>query len=128
MPIKFKMDFSKIKQKALKGAVWVVSDTTNVVYSDIRQFSPIDTWRYLSGHRHKWVRLEQNRVVWEIENVGAYPERVEKWFRKTPVNWNLRNLWQIYYSKWANVYQKALAKNKDNFSLIIKNPYYSYDF
>jgi len=115
MPVVFKMDFSNLKQKVLESALMPVAETTNAVYWDVRLFSPIDTWDYVSGHRNKWVRMEKNRVIWEVENVGDHSERVESWFKKNAVNWHLKNLWQIYFSKWANVYWKAVAKNKDIF-------------
>lgn len=117
MPLIFKIDsfWQNIKKRQLRESVNIVSETLSKTYSDIKLFSPIRTWKYLSWHRYKWVYLLKNKVIWEIENIWAYPERVEKWFRKVPVNWRLSNLGQIYFSKGANVYAKALAKNKDNF-------------
>lgn len=117
MPLVFKLENleKNIKKRNLERAEKITTQTTQDVFIDIRLFSPIDTWKYLSGHRNKGVMVEKNRIIWEIENIWAYPERVEKWFRKVPVNWHLQNLWQIYFSKGANVYQKALEKNKDNF-------------
>lgn len=115
MAMIFKLDFKNLKKNVLKEAVSSVIDTTSMTYWDIRKFSPIKTWKYASGHRNKWIRITKTQVIWEIENVWEYPEKVEKGWRKTPVNWHLQNIWQIYYSRGANVYQKALAKNKDIF-------------
>ena len=115
MPIKFEINMDSIKKKVINNAMKPVEEITQLVYFDLILFSPIDTWKYVSQHRNKWVRKEWNRIIWEIENVWEYPERLEKWFKKTPVKWHLRNLWQIYYSKWANVYAKAIAKNKPIF-------------
>ena len=115
MPINYKIDFSNLKKKVLDSTLMSVAETTNAVYWDVRLFSPIDTWDYVSGHRNKWVRMEKNRIIWEIENVGDHPERVEKGFRKNSVNWNLKNLWTRYFSQGANVYKKAIDKNKNNF-------------
>ena len=117
MPVKFKLDntMANIKKKMLKNAVWAVTETTNAVYIDAILFSPVKSWKYASWHNNKWVKVVWNKVIWEVENVGAYAERVEKWFKKNSVNWHLQNLWQIYTSKGANVYWKAIAKNKDIF-------------
>ncbi len=115
MPIEFKIDMWSIKKKTLQSAKNTVIETTNAVYMDVRKFSPIDTWKYLSWHRNKGIRVDKNRIIWEVENVLGYSERVEKGFRRTAVNWNLKSLWQIYFSKGANVYAKAIAKNKDTF-------------
>ena len=115
MPIEFQINLEWLKKKLLNSTIEAVTDTTNAVYSDVRAYSPIDTGQYLSWHRNKGVRVEWNKVIWEVENNWEYSERVEEWFRKSPVNWRLANLWQIYYSKGANVYAKAIAKNKDNF-------------
>ncbi len=115
MPVNFQIDFSWLWKKILNNAVPLVEETTNKVFLDVKIFSPIKTWKYASQHRLKWVRIEKNRVIWEVENSWEYSERVEVWFRKNAVNWNLKNLWQLYYSKGANVYSKAIAKNKDYF-------------
>jgi hypothetical protein len=115
MPIIFKLDFKNLKKNVLKDISRTVSKVTNMVYQDIIELSPIDTWEYLSNHKNMGIRIEKTRVIWTIENVWEYTERVEKGFRKTPVNWHLLNIWQIYYSRGANVYEKAIAKNKDFF-------------
>lgn len=115
MWIKIEINMESIKQKILKSAIKTVSETTNAIYMDVRKFSPILTWKYVSGHKNLWVRVTKHRVIGTIENVGEYPEKVETGWRKKAVNWNLQNIWQIYNSVWANVYAKAVAKNKDIF-------------
>lgn len=115
MPMIFKLDFKNLKKNVLKEAVNSVSETTSMVYWDIRKFSPIDTWKYVSGHKNLWITVKKNRVIWIIENVWEYPVKVETGWKKSPVNWHLQNIWQIFYSRGANVYEKALAKNKDIF-------------
>jgi len=120
MPIKFKIDFGNIKKKTLKQTVSAVSETTQDVYNDIKLYSPIDTGTYLKWHRNRWITIKGNRVVWIVENLWDYVERVESGFRKNSVNWHLKNLWQIYTSKWADVYWKATAKNKDKFITKLK--------
>ena len=57
-------------------------------------------------------------VMGTIENDVEYAERVEKGFRKSPVNWHIDDRRQIYVSVGADVYAKTLAKAKD--SLISK--------
>lgn len=115
MSLNFKFDFSDLWKNIAKSTIWDVEETLKSVFIDIKLFSPIKTWKYASKHRYKWIKIEWNKVIWEIENNWEYSERVEEWFRKTAVNWNLKNLWQLYHSKWANVYAKAIEKNKNNY-------------
>lgn len=120
MAMKFKLDFSNLKKKTLKQSVNAVAETTSDVYIDVQKYSPVDTWTYEKWHKNLWVTVKWNRVIGIVENLWDYVERVESWFRKNPVNWHLKNIWQIFNSKWANVYWKAIANNKDKFLTKLK--------
>lgn len=99
-----------IEEQAIQAVKWTIEE----LYVEIQKKSPVRTWKYLSQHRILWIRKEWNRIIWEITNEGEYPEKVEFWWRKTAVNWHMHD-WSIFHNKWAQTYQRALAKVKSNF-------------
>ena len=115
MGLNFTFNIDSIKRKLLKNAYKQVESMLKRVFMDLRLYSPVDSWTYLSGHIYKGVSMQWNKIVWLIENVWEYPERVERWFRSNPVNWNLVNLGQLYNAVGAGTYAKAMAKNKEYF-------------
>lgn len=127
MATNFTITSDKLTKFAKKVAINAVHSTVDVLYLEIQKLSPIRTGTYASGHRNMWVRIEGDKVIWEVKNTGKYPERVEFWFwknwgiwnRYTAVNWHLRN-WSIYHDKGARTYQKALLKVKPFFNKTLK--------
>lgn len=122
MPIEFKIKFTaeSLKKTVLNSYVKPVKEATNNLYIDIRKFSPIKTGRYRSWHKNLWVRVFKDKVVWTVENVWEYPQKIETGWKRKAVNWNLQSIWQIYHSVGANVYKKAVEKNKTIFLRKIK--------
>ena len=108
----------KIESNLMKDWKKIVKKVNKLVYSDIKQFSPIDTWNYTSWHKDKGVIQKGNKIIWTIENVWDYPEKVEKGWRKTAVNWHTP-AW-IYFNKWANTYERAVLNNKKYFNKLLK--------
>lgn len=115
----FTFDMNKLQNKLLQNARADLEDATNELYIEIQQNSPVDTWYYLSKHYNKWVRFEDWKMIWEVENMWEYPEKVEGWWRNTPVNWHLQK-WEIFYSVWAMTYQKSLQKVWERFIAKLK--------
>lgn len=102
-------DVNKASRKVLKSTARDINNATNELYMEVYQNSPVDTWYYISRHRNKGIREEWDRIIWEVENQGEYPETLEEGWRKWPVNWHLQK-WEIYYSVWADVYKKSVQK------------------
>jgi hypothetical protein len=111
----YTIDLWKYKKKILSDSEQLVQEVTWNVYNDVIKFSPIDTWEYVSWHKYKWVTRTWNIVKWVVENIWDHTEKVETWFKKTPVNWNLKKMWATYYSVWASPYKRAVEKNEDYF-------------
>ncbi len=111
----YTLDLWKYKNKILSDVEWIVQEVTWNIYHDVIKFSPIDTWEYVSWHKYLWVTRKWSIVKWVVENIWEHPERVETWFKKTPVNWNLKKMWQTFYSVWAKPYERAIEKNKEYF-------------
>lgn len=83
------------------------------LYFEIRKKSPVRTGKYIASHRNLWIREQNGMLIWTIQSDWEYVERVEYGFRRWPVNWHLYNS-EIYRSRWAETYQRALAKIKKN--------------
>lgn len=111
---KYELNIDSLKNKLLKSVVPVVKWIVDELYLEIQINSPVDTWTYLSQHRNEWVTVENGMVVWRVSNEWDYSEKVEFGWRKTAVNWHLKN-WTIYVSKWAETYEKSLLKIKKKF-------------
>lgn len=105
----YSFNIEKVKKQYINIAIPIMEKACDDLYSEIQENSPVDTGYYLSKHIHKWVRQEWNTLIAEVENIGKYPEKVEGGWRKTPVNWHLRN-WKIYNSIGAETYQNSLNK------------------
>lgn len=100
-----------VEKQLLSRAYKAVNEATNKLFLTVKMYSPIDTWKYLSGHRNLWVRYDWNKVIWTIANETEYASKVEYGWRvrsQTKVNWHLYNIWQIYFSVWANVYTRSM--------------------
>ena len=106
----FTINIEKIKKHYEKQIVPIVKETNDDLYFQAVTNSPVDTWTYQRWHRNEWVRQEWSKIIWSVSNEVEYAERVESWFRQRPVNWNLKSLWQIYYSQGADVYAKSLEQ------------------
>jgi len=104
-----------IKNKWLGNVERAVNDVTDKIYLDVILNSPVKTWAYQRSHRNLWTQRQGNMIIWTVENQMQYAEKVETWWRKRAVNWNLVNIWQIYNSVWANVYRKSVQKNEPYF-------------
>ena len=111
---KYELNIESLKWKLLKSVVPVVKQLTDELYLEIQTNSPVDTGTYLWQHRNEWVTIEWNKVIWKVSNQWDYPEKVEFGWRKTAVQWHLKN-GTIYVSKGAETYEKSLLKIKQKF-------------
>lgn len=114
MPKKFSFNIPLYTQAVTDRLVSAVVDTTNEVYFEILKNSPVDTGKFIQDNRNEWVRQEWDTIIWRVTNEWEYSEKVEWWWRKTPVNWHLRS-GQIYYDIWAHPFEKSLKKVEQNF-------------
>jgi hypothetical protein len=117
MPLQFKFPVDWLKKKILESVTKWIQKSQDELLIEINRYSPVDTWTFQSQNRKLPVRVWNNEVIWVIENIWDYPERVERWFRNAPVNWHLDN-GQIYNSVGANTYKRSLERKKAN---ILKN-------
>lgn len=108
----FTINIEKIKKHYEKQIIPIVKETTDDLYFQAILNSPVDTGTFQKQHRNEWVRQEWSKIIGIVSNQWEYSERVETWFRRSPVNWNRKTKWDIYYSVGANVYEISLEKVK----------------
>jgi len=82
----------------------------NHMYNNLREFSPVDTGTYKKTHRIKFPVIWKNFLLFWIESVWDYVERIETWFRKTPVTWHMAD-GSTYNSIGAKPYERAKLKS-----------------
>lgn len=112
MWIKQTIDIWRWKNQILNDITKAVVEVSQELHLELQINSPVASGQYISQHRIKPVQEQPNAIVWGVENIGEYSEKVEEWWRSKSVNWNLKN-GQIYHSKWANVYEKSVQNKKD---------------
>lgn len=120
MTTRFTLNIEWIEKQLIKDALPVMRKATDDLMFQVKLLSPVDTGKYLSSHRNLWVIQEWNKLKWAVWNIDDKAEKVEFWWRKTPVNWNRKIKWDIYTNVWANTYQLALEKVKRDFINNIK--------
>lgn len=114
MAKEFKFNIPLYVKAVTDSLVWTVVETNNELYMEILKNSPVDTWTFIQQNRNMWVKQEWNTIIWRIENEWEYSEKVEWGWRKTPVNWHLRD-WSIYFDIWAMPFERSIAKIEKNF-------------
>lgn len=77
MATKYTLTPEKLQASILKTALPVVRQVVNEMYLGILSQSPVDTGRYIAGHRQVHTRIEKGRIIGGVENPMEYSERVE---------------------------------------------------
>lgn len=99
----------------------IIRDILREWLQTAKLYSPINTGDYEQWHQTSWPKKEWSKRVWVLFNNIEYAKKVEEWFREKPVNWHRRNLWDIYHSKGADVYEKTRASLENKLETIVLN-------
>lgn len=114
MTKKITFNLDKYSNIIMDRSIWTLVYFTNELINRIRDNSPVDTWRYLMQTRNGGITQDGKRLVSKIYNEWEYSERVEHWFRSSPVNWHLRS-GNIYFAVGAKPFMRSLEQIKVEF-------------
>ena len=91
----------------------IVKEILDEAFLDFQMNSPVKTWEYMSGLVNLGVFEFNDSIKWILKNKSRNAKNVEWGWRKTTVNWHLKN-WNIKTAKWARVFEDWIRKARTN--------------